>query len=247
MELNKILDLEVGSIVSIVGAGGKSTLMYTLAKELRKEYRCLVTTTTKIYVPNKEQFDFMAVGTEEFKKIRHNGNNGIYVYGSLVSEENKLIGVNLKELEDLCFQYVLVEADGSKRKPIKGWNDTEPVICKSTTHTIGIISIEAMGNKINKDNVHRVKEFLSITNTTENETISEANMVSMIFDAKGLFKSSQGKKILFINKVESKEQWCKAEKLIDSIKKRNSEVFLLDKIIAGSLFKKEYLTIPLYN
>lgn len=241
MKLYKLLDLKTGSMISIVGAGGKSTLMYTLAEEFRKEYRCLVTTTTKIYVPSKKQFDFMAVGAEEFEKVKHNLINGITIYASAINEENKLIGVDPKELEASHFHYVLVEADGSKRKPIKGWNDSEPVICKATTHTIGVISIESIGKTINEDNVHRVNEFLNLTNTTSNEIISEANLVSMIFHTKGLFKNSLGKKILLINKVESKEQWCKAEKLIHRINKENSKSLLLDRIIVGSLKEKNYI------
>lgn len=243
MELNKVLDIKVGSTVAIVGAGGKSTLMYTLAEEFRKDYKCLVTTTTKVYVPNKEKYDFMAVGAEEFNEIKKNSNNGIYVYGNLINKEDKLMGVTPKELDYNVynFQYVFIEADGSKRKPIKGWKDTEPVICNATTHTIGIISIESIGKEINEDNVHRVKEFLSITNTAENNIISEDNIVSMIFNPKGLFKNSRGERILFINKVESKQQWLVAEQLIHNIEKKNDEILQINKIIVGSLLKRNYL------
>ncbi|MFL0245788.1 selenium cofactor biosynthesis protein YqeC [Candidatus Clostridium stratigraminis] len=242
MKLSKILDIKVNSVISIVGAGGKSTLMYTLAQELRQDYKCLVTTTTKIYLPYKEQFDYMAIGTEEFNKLKYNPNKGIYVYGSSINDENKLIGVNPAELEiDIPnFQYLLIEADGSKRKPIKGWNSTEPVMLSATTNTIGVISIEAIGNKVNKDNVFRVKEFLNITNTSENDTITEANIVSLIFHKYGLFKNSTGEKILFINKVENEEQLIESEKLIDRILRENMKHFILDKIIVGSLLEKKY-------
>lgn len=245
MELSKVLGIKVNSIVSIVGAGGKSTLMYTLAEEFRNEYKCLVSTTTKIYVPNKKKYDFIAVGTEEFNKLKYNCNNGIYVYGSFVNEENKLIGVNTEELENNIshFQYVLVEADGSKRKQIKGWKETEPVICRATTHTIGVISIESIGKEINEYNVHGINEFLSITNTTENEIISEDNIVSLVFHPKGLFKNSLGEKILFINKIENKQQWSKAEKLVHAIEKRNKKLLLIDKIVIGSLLERNYLTL----
>ncbi|MFL0267084.1 selenium cofactor biosynthesis protein YqeC [Candidatus Clostridium radicumherbarum] len=242
MKLSKLLDIKVNSVISIVGAGGKSTLMYTLAQELRQDYKCLITTTTKIYLPYKEQFDYMAVGIEEFNRLKHNPNKGIYVYGSSINDENKLIGVNPAELEiDVPnFQYLLIEADGSKRKSIKGWNNTEPVVLNTTTNTIGVISIEAIGNKINEVNVFRVKEFLNITNAAENDTITEANIVSLIFHKYGLFKNSTGEKILFINKVENEEQWKTAEKLIDRILRENMKHLIIDKIIVGSLLEKKY-------
>ena len=38
--------------ISVVGAGGKTTLIYRLAEELKeKGLRVLITTTTKMYVP----------------------------------------------------------------------------------------------------------------------------------------------------------------------------------------------------
>lgn len=41
-------------IISVVGAGGKTTLIYRLAEELkRKGLRVLITTTTKMYVPKR--------------------------------------------------------------------------------------------------------------------------------------------------------------------------------------------------
>jgi len=242
MKLSKLLDIKVNSVISIVGAGGKSTLMYTLAQELRQDYKCLVTTTTKIYLPFKEQFDYMAIGTEEFNNLKHNPNNGIYIYGSSINDENKLIGVNPAELEYNVpyFQYLFIEADGSRRKPIKGWNNTEPVVLRTTTNTLGVISIETIGKKINEDNVFRVKEFLNITNTTENEIISVDNIISLIFHDDGLFKNSVGEKILFINKVEDKEQLITAEKLIDRIIGKNKEHFIIDKIIVGSLLENKY-------
>ncbi len=40
--------------ISVVGAGGKTTLIYRLAEELKeKGFRVLITTTTKMYVPEK--------------------------------------------------------------------------------------------------------------------------------------------------------------------------------------------------
>ena len=50
-------------VVSIVGAGGKTTLMFSLARLLGSKNKVLVTTTTTIYVPNPCQYDFIAIGS----------------------------------------------------------------------------------------------------------------------------------------------------------------------------------------
>lgn len=238
MGLKDLVGLRKGDIVSIVGAGGKTTLMYSLAEELRYESKVLVTTTTKIYMPEKECYDFAIIGEDSYNKF--NKGNGIYVHGKSVNDEDKVIGLseNIIEGEIPYFDYILIEADGSKRKPIKGWNDNEPVVINRTTKTIGVISVEVIGEEINEDNVHRVEKFIDITNSNKNELITIEHLTSLIFHNKGLFKDSKGEKILFINKVEGHNEVTLAYKLLNCIEEKNKNY--IDKIIIGSLKNKEY-------
>lgn len=238
MELKDLLGLRKGDVISIVGAGGKTTLMYSLAEELRAENKVLVTTTTKIYMPEKEYYDFLIIGKDGYDKF--NKGNGVYVHGKSVRNENKVSGLdeNVIDGEISFFDYILIEADGSKRKPIKGWNETEPVLIGKTTKTIGIISIEVIGREINEYNVHRVEKFMEITNSKKNESITIEHLTSLIFHDKGLFKGSKGEKILFINKIEGHNEATLAYKLLNCIREKNKNC--IDKIIIGSLKRKEY-------
>lgn len=242
MKLKNLLNINKGCMVSIVGAGGKTTLMFTLADELR-DTKTLVTTTTKIYKPAANQYDFIAIGQEKFNKIKTNCSKGIYVYGSAVSTEDKLIGVNPNELRelDLYFDNILIEADGSKGKPIKGWNETEPVVYSETSKTIGVLSIENIGRQVNENNVHRLREFINISNSGENQPIEKEHIASVVFHKSGLFKNSSGERILFINKADTSEKMRLAEELAEYIKERNKTMYLMDKIIIGSLINRCYI------
>lgn len=242
MKLCSLLGLSRGDMISIVGAGGKTTLMFTLAEELRKNYKCLVTTTTKIFMPDRKYYDFSAIGIDNFQKIKECCENGIYIFGSSINEEKKLVGISTEILDKEFphFDFVLIEADGSKRKPVKGWNDNEPVISSRSNKTIGVVSIEAIGKEINDSNVHRVKEFMKITGTEENGVIQIEDIVRLIFHPMGLFKNSSGERILFVNKVENKEHGFLVEELMHYINNRNKTEKLIDKIIIGSLKNKEY-------
>ena len=58
MLLGEALDLRRGEMISLIGAGGKTTTMFRLAKELREEGRkVLLTTTTQISKPSKPHVD----------------------------------------------------------------------------------------------------------------------------------------------------------------------------------------------
>lgn len=238
MKLKEVLDIKLGDVVTIVGAGGKTTLMFTLGEELRGEGKVLITTTTKIYMPKTKQFDFLEINPNGFSK--EVSKTGIYIYGEGLDDENKIKGLNLKLLEKQLhkFDYVLVEGDGSKKKPIKGWREDEPVVSSNTTKTVGVLSIEVVGKEINEENIHRVDRFLDITNSKLDDVIDLEMITSLVFHEKGLFKDAKGEKILFINKVESYKDKMLAECLKEKIKKINNGY--INKIICGSLRGEVY-------
>lgn len=235
MKLKNLLNIDKGSIISIVGAGGKTTLMFSLAEELRRESKVLVTTTTKIYVPEEYQYDYIAKSKCEFDYYNQLSCKGIYVYGNGINDQDKLVGLECDLLEKQVphFDYALIEADGSRKKPIKGWGDHEPVIISKTNSTLGVFSIENIGRQVNENNVHRLKQFMNITNTCKGDIINIGHITNLVFHSEGLFKNAVGQKILFINKVKTESDIVLTRKLIDNIRKNNNGY--LDGIIFGRL------------
>lgn len=246
MKLYEILNIKKYDINSIVGAGGKTTLMFKLANELKDKGKVLVTTTTKIYKPNENEVDYLSIGKEEYEFIKNNKDYGIYAYGEDINKEHKLIGIEPNLVDDLknTFDYILIEADGSKRKDLKAWNENEPIICSVNNKYIGVLSLNTIDIEINNNNIHRVEEFLTLTNSNIGEKVSLDILIEIIFNKKGLFKSSVGENILFLNKVENiKEEILNL--FLDKIINKNKEVKLLNKIVYGSLNNNSFNYIDL--
>ncbi|NFS07852.1 putative selenium-dependent hydroxylase accessory protein YqeC [Clostridium botulinum] len=243
MFISDILNLKKRSIISIVGAGGKTSLMLNLSEELRPYNKVLSTTTTKIYTPNKTSYDFMCIGEKNCYIYDHLKKNGVYVYGKFINSDNKLIGFSKNFLDEKFkyFDYSILEADGSKKKPIKGWRDDEPVICKNTNKTIGVLDITCINKIINDFNVHRVSYFLKITNEKLGEKISIPMISSLVTHPLGLFKGSLGERILFINKVENQHNIFLSYELIKHLLSISNP--FIDKIVIGSLKEKNYKLI----
>jgi probable selenium-dependent hydroxylase accessory protein YqeC len=245
MKLYEILGIKKGNMTSIVGAGGKTTLMFLLANELKGKGKVLVTTTTKIYNPREEVND-IAIGKEGYKFLQSINDNGIYAYGKYINDEDKLIGEDVEILNGLTdsFDYILVEADGSKRKDLKAWNKNEPVISSLTSTTIGVLSLKTIDMEINNENIHRLKEFTILTNSKGGEKVNLDILIEVIFNKKGLFKEASGEKILFLNKVE----YINEDTLmlfLDKIICKNKEIKLLNSIVYGSLKNKSFKYIKL--
>lgn len=232
-------------IITIIGAGGKTSLMFSASSLLRNDYKVLVTTTTHIYVPDNNLYDKIIMLThfenENYNNILQNNKNGVYVIGSHIVNNSKIKGLTFDMLDKITpyFDVVIIEGDGSKEKSLKGWNDNEPVIYPKTTKTIGIVDISSIGIDINEENIHRVDKFLDIINDYSNNKVNIEHLEKLILNKNGLFKFYKGEKILFINKVEDINKRKNALNIIKDIKNENQSY--IDKFVYGSIFNNEFI------
>lgn len=249
MNLIKSFNIKNKDIITIVGAGGKTSLMFSASSLLRKNYRVLVTTTTNIYVPDEKLYDEMIMLSEmkydNYKNIIENSKNGVYVIGNYIENklgENKpkIKGLNSKILDEISpyFDIVLIEGDGSKEKPLKGWRDDEPVVYDKSTKIIGVVDISSIGLEINENNIHRLDKFLNIINDNKSQKVKLDHLKNLILNKYGLFKDSKGEQILFINKVERSKNKKDAILLIKKI--QNGSPSYIDRFIYGSVLKNEF-------
>jgi len=240
MNLSNYIGLKKKDIISFVGAGGKTTMMFKIAQELRQGNRVLVTTTTKIFFPLEDTYDFISTDSAILPQDIHIKKNGIYILGSAVNQENKILGLSFKKLDELApyFDYILIEADGAKKKQLKWWNETEPVIYMKTTKTIGIIDIQALKMEINENNVHRSKIFCELTGAIQGERVKIEHLLKIVINPLGLFKAALGEKILYINKVERPNDLISAKSLVNKVNLNDKK--LIDRVLWGSLKKDMY-------
>ena len=151
-------------IIAVVGSGGKTTLIKKLAARYRREGKTvLVTTTTHMFIEDDTLL------TDDADAIIGALQKTGYAMAGIPDGE-KIKALSKETFHAVCAHadVVLVEADGSKRLPLKYPNATEPVIPENTDEIIVVCGLNAIGQKA-KDVCHRlelVKECLGIENDT---------------------------------------------------------------------------------
>lgn len=248
MSIKEAIGIKDKEVISIVGAGGKTSLMYALGEELKNK-KVLLSTTTKILPPRFDEVDFYGIGQATYLDISKNMKSGSFLYANSLTKEGKVDSISLEEIKKIKedFDYIILESDGSKRKSLKGWTDNEPVISKETTITIGIFDITTLNKLVSEDLVHRITEFLKISKAKKEEVLKDEHIVNMIFNEEGLFKNSLGRRILFINKVENEENEKVLKVLIDKINEKNKEKRSIERIVYGSIKSKKVETFICEN
>ena len=131
-------------IRAFVGAGGKTTLIHRQAELFRAEgKRVFVTTSTHMFTESD------TVLSDDANTIIAELNRTGYVMAG-IPEGEKIRSLSPETYEQVCAQadVVLVEADGSNRKPIKFPNSTEPVLYENVEEIVVVCGLQARGRPL---------------------------------------------------------------------------------------------------
>jgi probable selenium-dependent hydroxylase accessory protein YqeC len=162
---------------------------------------------------------------------------GITLAGLLNPGTGKLEALPPGVLENMvpAYDLVLLEGDGSRGLPLKGWADHEPVVPPCTSATIALIPISVLGEKISGETVFRLPQFLALSGAGEGDTITTGHLAAVITGggARGLLSAARGKKLIFINQAEGKRRREQARELAARLS--NDVLSGLEGIIAGSV------------
>jgi molybdenum cofactor cytidylyltransferase len=132
-------------LVSIVGGGGKTSLMFALAAALPG--RVVITTTTRIFAAQMKLAPAVCYANDLDRLSGHLNDHRIcLVVGEVDGEKARGVAAGLPG--DLLARddvdNVLVEADGSRMRPVKAPGDHEPVVPPETTLLIPIAGLDAL-------------------------------------------------------------------------------------------------------
>lgn len=169
-------------IVSVVGGGGKTTLLYFMAERCaRSGKRVLVTTTTHIYEPDSARY---AATVQQAQKLWADGH--FAVIGTPVPEKGKLKAPDPNLLETLLQQadVTLVEADGAKHCPIKVPRKQEPVVLPQSDLVLAVMGLSALGQPL-EECCFGLEEALELLNTTLEHRLSEEDAALILSACQG--------------------------------------------------------------
>jgi len=173
MKFYQALEVNKG-ITAIIGGGGKTSLMLKLGEELASLGRVIVCTTTHIFRP-EDMLHLEAASEGDVEKAFEKHNPiclGEWEGVKLISP--KLPMERLRELAD----YVIVEADGSKKLPLKAHNQNEPCIPENA-HVIYVIGADGIGKPVSEA-AHRSALYAKALGVEENHVVTPKDAASMV-------------------------------------------------------------------
>lgn len=207
--------LRIGrGVTALVGGGGKTTLLYTLAEELRKNGSVLVCTSTHIRKP--EQYEVVSGGADALRDALER--YGVVCAGT-PAEDGKLTAPPLSfESLAACADYVLVEADGSRGLPLKAHAPHEPAVPASAQRVALVAGADGFGKPISAV-CHRPELYAARAGVPIDAVVTP-EIAARVIAAEGF-----GDRV-YVNKTENADAYAAAEALAKN---------LTCPVVAGSL------------
>ena len=154
-----------GRIIALVGAGGKTSLAYALARELTSEGEFVAFTKTTNVTANTFRQDLHLIVEPDAERMRRELRGIRQSRHSLVGlatgyiRTDLLQGLSPSEARDLvdsgAVDRVIVEADGARRRRIKAPSEREPTLPAGTDTLVAVVSADAIGLPLNEETAHR--------------------------------------------------------------------------------------------
>lgn len=250
--------------VSFVGAGGKTTLLMALARELSERVGrgdlIISTTTTKVFEPLAGEADSLALGEPEELLAAVDSAPATWrhlalararlgpapVPGSPGEERVKLEGVEpllVRRLrEHPRVRAVLVEADGARGLPLKAPSPDEPVIPEASTWVLAVAGADALGAPLDEAHIFRARRAMELGGLPEGSPVGEELIARLLEHPEGFFRGAPAgaRRALCINKVDVANRFELAREIGYSI---NARVGAIEVTLLTSARERE----PVYE
>jgi len=240
ISLSRALRLNNNACVAFVGAGGKTSSIAILAGELKP--RVIVTTTTHL---GTWQTNFagrhIATDAKSLEEIDD------YFLGTLLvtgeTDGDRIKPVN-DELLHRLFQYcksrsipLLIEADGSRQKPLKGWADHEPPIPGFANLIVQVVGLSGLEKRLTTEHVHRAGIFSKIAGLRANEKITPHTIIKAVSHPDGGLKNipENSKRVILLNQADTLELQATARAMAPSLMSSYQSV-IASSLTSGKIY-----------
>ena len=249
MKLYRAFRVAPNQSLAFVGSGGKTTAIFQLAGELPPPV--IVTATTHLGNWQKSFADKHIIVESNFEFNPLPDQLGRITLFTGLEDGNRFKPIGIKALDELhkfCKKNhitLLIEADGSRQKPLKGWADHEPPIPEFVDHVVHVAGLASLGKPLTQDTVHRPEIFSVLSDIQPSQAITSDAILRSSLNVHGARKNfpSKVRRTILLNQADTHETQATARslagKLLDGFDAvtisslRQEKVFASHERIAG--------------
>lgn len=221
ISLSRAFMLQPFSRLAITGAGGKTTTLFTLARSCFE--KVLVSHSAHLSVEQQKLADrvVLVMKAEDVPDVAESLSNGITLFSGPLDERGRAHGLELdaleklKRLADVCGVPLLIEADGSRRLPMKAPAEWEPPVPDFCNQVIVTVGMKGIGQPLEEGQVFRAAEFAHLSGGKIGAPVTVQILAEYLKHPQGGLKNIpwRARRTLLLNQADSLEQQSQCEAL----------------------------------
>ena len=243
LSLARAIRIHSSACVAFVGSGGKTTAMFQLARELPPPVIITATSHLGVWQLHLADQHIIAETPDPIEKLEHGLQGVIVITGAIDGDRTKPINSNLVNwLGQFCGFHsipLLIEADGSRGKPLKAWAEHEPPIPAVVDAVVHVVGLTGLGKPLNEENVHRAEIFSRLSGLKSGETITPDALVRVLTHAESGLKNvpANARKIVLLNQADAHQLQSAAQGLAKAL------LPVYDSVIISSLEQEKIFAV----
>ncbi len=229
MRLIDAFRLDAVPRLALTGAGGKSSLLFRLGREyhLASGGPVFLSATTHLAVEQTELADEHFLLEDSLKALSalQTTLSGVVLITGLEKEQDRMQGLSndlidhLKSISDIRSIPLIIEADGSRRRPLKAPAAHEPVVPEWIETVIVVAGLSGLGKPLSDEWVHRPELFSELSGVELGETITLHHLDTVLRHPSGGLKGipANARRRLLLNQTNTDEIKAAARRLALSL------------------------------
>jgi molybdenum cofactor cytidylyltransferase len=216
--VNLTTALRIGPLprLALAGSGGKTTALFTLAREAATPV--IVAATARMAIEQTSLADRHVV-VDEAAPPAIPLPAGVTLFTGPSNNAGKITGLSANAMQrvlDLANRYhapLFIEADGSKGSPLKAPAEHEPPIPDFVDTVIYVAGLSGVGQPLDADHVHRPELFALRSELASGDTIAPEAIAKVLCDPNGGLKNipPTARRIALLNQADTPELQAQAQ------------------------------------
>jgi molybdenum cofactor cytidylyltransferase len=212
MDLSRALRMtyKPPQVISFVGAGGKTTAIFQLARQIASRGTVNITSTTHLGVWQIPLADHHIIADHP-NDIRLPTSGITLVTGGINNDRTEpvndaLLGWLQKNSRANNIP-LLIEADGSRQKPLKAPAEYEPPIPDFSDTVMVVAGLSSLGKPLTNEHVHRAEIFSDLSGLLPGQTITPDAIARILTHPQGGLKNipPHARRVAFLNQADTPE------------------------------------------
>lgn len=177
-------------VMCTVGAGGKKSLLYHLAKTLPGKIGLTATVQMAVFPVDLDAAKVIAASPELEQRVEQEAANArVVAFARASHKPDRLAGLPPTLIDELHektgFDVTLVKADGARMRLMKAPRSGEPVLPASTTTIVPIVSARVIGCRLSTEIAHRIEYISAITGLAVGDIIGPEHLAQLMVSPTG--------------------------------------------------------------